>query len=1550
MGAPVQPGGRGRRWARRVALASGLLALLACLSVLLAGALLATPQGNAWLRHRGRVMVGRLLPGAELELGRLRTDLVRSVVLEEAWLVGDDGSRLVGFEKLEATWRPADLLHGELHVERVVLRGLHADIAVDPGGRVDLLQALGLAGQDEEPSGEPWEGLPVDLRIDRLHLVQGRLDARLYQAEGEPTLLALSELEAAAGLEMVGPELWVERVVLSGQLGHGSGTVLHSWLPLGLGGGVALESGGPRGADLLLQDSRLRLGSALLGVQGVVQGLQQPRLDLSLALRQLDPAELAFLTGELPLSGQYELELTALGPLDALELRGTVLAPAGNLRLGLGANLLAQPATWTVQAALDSIEPQRFVQGLARPWWLQGSLSADGSGLSWPAEILAEGLLQLEPGQAEGIPFQGVDLRFQLRDGLLLLPELALDSALGVGVLGGRVDPAAPSARLEFHLEEVPLEQLAALGVPDLAGQGQADGVLALAAGPAGLVGDIQGVLAVSRARYGAELRARELGGPVRVGFGGGAVEASGELDARGVLSYGAALGRVRGPWELRVAPDGGLGWRAELEATGIQLGALEAGGLRTTVQGELPVAESLQLEARFDASMLQAPSVIAPDLVADKAQGLLRLEGDRLEADLLARQGERDVLLTRLQWDLARGELELPTLLLAPSTDLRWEAASPVRARLAQGGLRGVQLRLRSGTAELSVQGDLDLQEVIDLRVVASDVTLDPLVPVFPGLPRGLSGRTRLVLQVGGSGSALTVDGFAEVDDLVLPGTLRHLDARLALQGDGRRLAFQLRLPESPFVPGPESLQPAVEMGAEEMPTFIWAEGSLPLALAASGATLDQDAPWDMDLLLAPGSLRRFHRSLELEELPVARLSARLTLAGSPARPSLALGAALEAPVGEDDELVRLDLDLEQQGEQLLVDARLSQHMQRQAVIRGSAATQLPEVLRTQILALAGQLEAGAGPELGSVRTWADDLQLSLVPLGISVGVLDRLVDLPEGLRGELVGGVQVSGSPLQPTVAGALQLAEAELGGLELAPALLTVLPAGEGYDLQLALGFADLGALDVSGHLPLQLDLEDPELLERALAKDGLVLGVSGDGVPLGALAGVVGQLEDAQGLLRLEGELRGSLLRPEPELNLSLHDGSFTLSELGVRCEDLSLQASLDGSRLTLDRLRAATSPAYGASDPFDRQNPVALDIRGSAELTDWRLQDVDLRGQADRLWLVDTQRYRLNLSGDFTVAGGWPALKVRGDVAINEAWVSADDAMWLYSGTLRLDPMIRIRRDLEDPFLRVAPVQSSWTDQLDVQLDLDLQRHTTVQVEMPLDDTFGALYASLASILLEARLDGLLQVSFQQGELSLLGEVEPVWGRADIFGARFSLDSGTVSFVGDDPFDPILQIPAVHDAGLYGEVAVDISGSLDELGLEFRSEEYLDETDVAAILVLGRPMSELSGGEGESNAQLLAIASSVLFGELERQGSSGRFFDMFELGAGGVKGGWALGDDVFLTVGYNPNAEVEEGENITEATVDWRISPAWSTEFVTGDQGTSSADLYWTWRF
>jgi hypothetical protein len=40
----------------------------------------------------------------------------------------------------------------------------------------------------------------------------------------------------------------------------------------------------------------------------------------------------------------------------------------------------------------------------------------------------------------------------------------------------------------------------------------------------------------------------------------------------------------------------------------------------------------------------------------------------------------------------------------------------------------------------------------------------------------------------------------------------------------------------------------------------------------------------------------------------------------------------------------------------------------------------------------------------------------------------------------------------------------------------------------------------------------------------------------------------------------------------------------------------------------------------------------------------------------------------------------------------------------------------------------------------------------------------------------------------------------------------------------------------------------------------------------------------------------------------------------------------------------------ETDNMTQASVEWILSRRTYAELITGDQGKSSGDLYWRWRF
>jgi hypothetical protein len=1517
--------------------------------------LVSSPAGNRWLLRKGVEAADMFLPGASLEVGDLETDVLRHIRIRGLRLVADDGHTLAEVASLELLWQPLALLRREVRVDRLILSEPVVALEVDPEGRVDLLEALGLGGGDPEPDSGPWEGSPISVRVDRVHVVGGRVDAGLMATEGPGTRVALDELELALSFGLSGRELAVERAVLAAQVGYQAGETEPAWLPVGLAGNARLVDR-PEGfplQDLLLEDLRLQVGSAVAGGGGRLAGLGgTPRFELELALRDLFPGEWTFLTGELGVEGPFSLELGVLGPTEALELQATLNCPqdAGALRLGLGANLDAPQLTWRAQARLDAVQPHRFVAALTEPYLLHGGLFAEGVGTAWPDDLVAELGLALEPGVVHGVALDGLSVKAQVGQGQVQVEQLAFASDLGRGDLKGRVDPTERSATLGYRVERVPLARLARFGVSDLEGLATAAGSATLSLGDSGLDAVVDGQAGIGGGGYGGLVRADTLNSPFTLRYAGGALQVEGSLSARAVSAQGAAVARAEGPWRFDLDPQGAMGWRAELVAGGVRYGVLAIAEARAAVDGVLPLEGPLELRVGFDASGLEAPSSVAPELRAERAAGRLALVGDALELVLQARQGERPVLEAELAMDLATGRLDLPSLLVAPTAETTWRSEGPVRATIADGGLHGLLIQLRSDSALLWAMGDFDPSGPVDLRVMAADFTLDPLVPIFPGLPRGLEGTTRLALQVSGTADALALAGSVEVEGVVVPGSVRSLDARLVIDGDGRDLGFQLDIPEPARTRArADGREEPTDPGAREQPgwastSMISARGRLPIVVAASGVTLDPSAPWSLDLLLAPGDLRRLAELVEVEDIPQARASAHARVGGTSAASTIALSAAAELPVGEDDQLVRLELDLHEAEGEARLELVVSQHMLRQAELVLGATTGLPGIIADQS-ALAFGAEPPAGPvrALDDLYSWVDSVDASLVPLGISTDVLAQFAPLPDGIQGDLVGGLRVTGDPLHPQVAGALQLVDARAGEVGLAPALVSILPADGGYDLGVNLGFEGGGSLTLAGFAPLEIDLEDTTRIEASLARQGLDLTVGGAGVPLAALVALATEADEVEGMVRIGGRVRGSLLDPVAQLTLALDDGRMTLPDLGVRYEQIALRAGVDGKLVELDELRIRSRPAYGVGTAAG-----GLELTGSAMLDGWVPDAVDLHGEADGFWAIDTSDYSLKFSGDFEAGGRWPALELTGDVAVAHARFVLDKGMFLYSGTLELDPRLHIERGAQQALARPVPPPPFYKD-MRADLELDLARAATVKVEMPFDDSLGALYASALTIVIETRVDGLLDVGFADLEPSVLGEVTPVWGRADILGARFALGEGNISFVGGDPFDPILNLEAVHSTAQYGDVSVDITGSLADMGLGFRSDEYPDETDIVSILLTGAPLSSGDDRPGFDQALFNAALGAVM-GQLESQGGSTHVVDMVELDTESVKLGRSFGDNIFVTLERRASVAVDEGENLTEVTVDWSITRSWNAEFVTGDQGTSSADLYWTWRF
>ena len=441
-----------------------------------------------------------------------------------------------------------------------------------------------------------------------------------------------------------------------------------------------------------------------------------------------------------------------------------------------------------------------------------------------------------------------------------------------------------------------------------------------------------------------------------------------------------------------------------------------------------------------------------------------------------------------------------------------------------------------------------------------------------------------------------------------------------------------------------------------------------------------------------------------------------------------------------------------------------------------------------------------------------------------------------------------------------------------------------------------------------------------------------------------------------MFSLEGSIVGSLSTPKPRLLIKLQDAGLLYRPLDVRYSDFNVDAALKDDRFVLRNASITSEPrlktgldviGFGALDP----TPGTLVAEGEVYMSGLSPETVDVVLTAEDFWLTATREYTAAVRGGMDISGDWPALQIDGAVTMTAGQFVFDDSFFLEDQTLGIDPSITIYRKEEAlTFEEVPEEPSELTQNLSVDLALDLNRNMRMEVDMPMLDTYGGQISSLSTVSVIAEMDGELDVIYRGGDLSINGDVTTLAGSTTrLFDTTFAVtDGSTVYFAGRDYVNPSLKMEAVHSNLEYGDVNVVISGWADDPQVSLSSDDF-DQTDILFLLLFGKPASEMSQGESGAGSLLFTTAIASLSGQVSRAVGSGALVDEFDWDP---DSGWRVGKAIneSLFVGLERNSNAEDDENFTQVTLEWLITRRMYAEFMTGDMGQSSADLYWRWLF
>lgn len=1531
-----------RRWRRRLGFAAlGLVAALGGGGGLGYG-WLRTPAGQEALRGLVESQVNGILGEGQLTLGGLDTDLLRGATLREVQLVDGTGRSVVSLRRVEARWELRELLlRRRVTVRTLAVEGAGVDLRADADGVLDLSRMF----PSEEDAG-PSAGLPVDLRLESVAL---DLDAVGFASGGLE--LGLAGLRVRGAARVVGQRVEVRDLQVDARWTSPDAGALT------LGGGVVWD-----GRDLELHALRLGVAGARVGLEGriVEPAEDQPQLSVALRAEGVDLDRVEVLVGELGLRGVWDLEGRVDGPLSALALSAELNGAAGAAQVEGVVDLHAERLRWEATLRSEGLDVHALVDAVTEPTRLEGTLSAQGEGVSWPDDLVLRGTVSLEDSLAWGYRLPGLEGLVRVESGRATVTGLRYQTDWGAATGEGWVGEHGLDLDLDARVWRA--SGLAEFGAAGLEGDARARGRLQVDWSGEHTQVDFDGSL------WGGALAYEDLvawgpwrGTGVVLAYDGSGTRVEGALEAEAVRSSGVELAWVSGPFTVAVDPEGGVEYGADVQAQGTTYDSAWVGAIEGRVDGRAPA---------------EGPSgVVVSAGVMDAAwqgyqaeQGTVgvRLEGDALALDVdLSREGE-PVLGLEGGGDLASGVWVVDRLLLGAVSGVDWHNQGPLRFTLAEGGVQDAELRLRSPAGTLRLEGDLGLEGALDAQVQVERLSLAWLGGVMPEVMGGWVGSLDAEGRIGGTAQDVQLELSASALGLSVPGQVWGLNVRAQAWTQAGVLRLRGRVDDADG-------------------HLLALRAALPVRNNLEQPGLDPRGELDAELVLQPVSFARLTRALPATgELPDGDLAAQLRARGSPLEPTVALRLGLETPIGERAEWVRLDLDVESQGAEVLVHGVGAQRGAPRLELTGTLETTLPAVLRWA-------LEGGSEPPMAALSDLVPRLSLNVNPLRLPLSSLRAFVDLPQDLEGNLRGGLNFSGRPEAPVVAGALLITEGRLGELGVNPGVLSVVPVEGGYQVGADLGFPDprapdrLTGLSLAGHIPFNAAL--PEGLDAELAREGLALELRGAGVPLEVLALFDRAVTDSKGELRLSGDIRGSLSAPRPELRAEVQGGAFTYRDLNVAFEDLQLRADIQGDRLTLERLRVKTRPTStglldldalaleglttaerqreegcargeGGFDALARSPLGAgeLYMEGRSRLEGFGLADLELRLCGQRAWVSATRDMTLQMSPQLSLAGDWPELAVRGDVRTDELRLTLRESDFFGSDSLSLDPALHVARSEHAVAEARQALEQPFYHPWDIRVDIDLNRQLFLNVTLPMLDAYDALGLSTVQIT-DAQVDGQLALHMEGDTLDATGDLETLRGAVVVFNEDFELASGQLSFAGQEVTNPVLDILAVRDSGAYGDIAVRITQTAENPDLEFSAEGSYTLTDIMSILMLGRPTSELSDANSGALNSIMAFVTSQATGALlQKTGTGGGSlldtvsFDTVQQGLPSVTVGSAVGDQGFLELTLNFRADEDEPD--VEANLEWSFSRRLEGALYlgVGDVRTYSADLYYTRRF
>ncbi|MDX2152718.1 MAG: translocation/assembly module TamB domain-containing protein [Bryobacteraceae bacterium] len=320
--------------------------------------------------------------------------------------------------------------------------------------------------------------------------------------------------------------------------------------------------------------------------------------------------------------------------------------------------------------------------------------------------------------------------------------------------------------------------------------------------------------------------------------------------------------------------------------------------------------------------------------------------------------------------------------------------------------------------------------------------------------------------------------------------------------------------------------------------------------------------------------------------------------------------------------------------------------------------------------------------------------------------------------------------------------------------------------------------------------------------------------------------------ARGPAQLEVRAGGSVEKPQVTGFVEFNDAQLSMREPRLAWEDLHARVTLNGDRVSIDRMTAAL-------------NGGTFTGRGGFRLGRGGIQDSTLAFRAENVYAEFPEGLRTVANADMGILTAGPTMVIDGEVHILEG---------SYTKTIALE---------EEVFRRLSGGgQLDLTEERNPFLE-DLRFNVRVITDEPIvvDNNFAR-----AEIIANVQLVG---TYYRPG---FTGRIEIQEG-GEIYLAerRYLVDRAVVSFINEQRIEPLFDLLARTQAGGY-DITLQLSGALRETQVNLTADDpTLTEPQILALLVTGRRLDDARAASTTvAREQLLSLLAGSLTGRLSRE--------------------------------------------------------------------------------